>query len=54
MNSDLNIERAIRIDEDETRFTFVVESTGALPPNQIVIKALAVLRQKLKTLKDFI
>jgi hypothetical protein len=50
----LNIERAIRIDENETKYTFVVEGTGALAPEDIVIKAFAVLRQKLGTLKEYL
>ena len=54
VHSDLNIERAIRIDENETKFTFVVESTGALPPNEIVLKAFAVLRQKVSSLRDLV
>ena len=44
VQSDLGIERAIRIDENETKFTFIVESTGALPPDEIVLKAFAVLK----------
>lgn len=54
VHSDLNIERAIRIDENETKYTFVVEGTGALAPEDIVIKAFAVLRQKLGTLKEYL
>ena len=54
VNSDLGIERAIRIDENETKFTFIVESTGALPPDEIVLKAFAVLKQKLGTLKEYL
>ncbi len=48
------MERAVRIDENETKFTFVVESTGALPPDEIVMKAFAVLRQKLDMLKTLV
>ena len=44
VQSDLGIERAIRIDENETKFMFIVESTGALPPDEIVLKAFAVLK----------
>lgn len=52
VQADLNVERAIRIDESESTFTYEVESTGALPPSEIVIKAFAVLRQKLAMLKE--
>jgi len=54
VHSDLNIERAVRIDENETKFTFVVESTGALEPDQIVMKAFTVLKKKLESLKSLL
>jgi len=44
VHSDLGIERSIRIDENETKFTYIVESTGSLPPEEIVLKAFAVLK----------
>jgi RNA polymerase Rpb3/Rpb11 dimerisation domain len=47
-------ERAIRIDERDNCFYFTVESTGALQPEDIVIGAFNVLRQKLSMLKDSI
>jgi NAD-dependent dihydropyrimidine dehydrogenase PreA subunit len=53
VQSDLGIERAIRIDENETRFTFIVESTGSLPPEEIVLKAFAVLKSKLSSLMEY-
>jgi len=49
---DLGLERAIKITETDTRFEFTVESTGALPPDQVVLKAFTVLKQKLTMLKD--
>ena len=51
---DINVNNAIRIDESENKFIFTVESTGALPPEDIVIKALKVLSQKLKTIQELI
>ena len=51
---DQGLERAIRIDEKENKFIFTVESTGALSPEDIVLKACRILTQKLKTLKDMI
>ena len=44
---------AIRIDEVQSKFIFTVEATGALPPERIVIDALHILKDKLKTLKDY-
>lgn len=46
----VNWERMIRIDENENKFTFTVESTGALSPEEIVLKAFIVLKTKLKML----
>ena len=46
------LEKAIRIDENERKFLFTVESTGALPPASIVLKALRELKQKLGMLKE--
>jgi hypothetical protein len=49
---ELKIERAIRIDETDNRFEITVEATGSLPPEDIVLKAFTVLRQKLMMLKE--
>jgi NADH dehydrogenase/NADH:ubiquinone oxidoreductase subunit G len=35
--------KAIRIDEDDTKFIYTVESTGALPPEEVVKKAFRIL-----------
>jgi hypothetical protein len=40
-------ERMIRIDEREDKYIFTVESTGALSPEDIVLKAFLVLKKKL-------
>lgn len=41
------------IDEVQNKFIFTVEGTGALPCDRIVIEALRILKEKLKTLKDY-
>jgi len=46
------LEKAIRIDESERKFYFTIESTGALPPSAIVLKALREVKQKLSTLQQ--
>lgn len=46
------LDRAIKISETEDRFEFTVEATGSLPPEDIVLKAFNVLRQKLTMLKE--
>jgi len=51
---DFDWDRMIRIDENLTKFIFTVESTGALTPEDIVLKAFQALRNKLKTLKDLL
>lgn len=35
---------AVRLDEREDKYIFTVEATGALTPQHIVLKALAVLK----------
>jgi hypothetical protein len=34
------IEKAVNLGEDDHKFYFTIEATGALPPKQIVKKAL--------------
>ena len=50
---ELELPNSIRIDERDDRFIFTVESTGALPPETIVLKAFEVLAEKVKTIKVF-
>ena len=45
------LEKAIRIDENDKKFFFTIEATGALPPTAIVFKALRELKLKLTTLQ---
>jgi len=40
-------ERMIRIDEREDKYIYTVESTGALTPEDIVLKAFLFLKKKL-------
>lgn len=47
-----NLERAVKIAEREDKFIFTVESTGALAPEDIVQRALAILSHKLKSLAN--
>ena len=49
---ELGHERAITITETEDRFEYTIESTGSLPPEDIVLKAFTVLKQKLSMLKE--
>ena len=41
---DIDLNRAVKIDESESKYNFTVEGTGALAPEEIVIKAFTVLR----------
>lgn len=45
-------DRMVRIDENMNKYIFTVESTGALSPEDIVLKAFSVLRTKLQILKE--
>ena len=51
---EVQIDNAITIDEKEDKFIFTVESTGALPPEDIVLKAFEVLARKCKTIQELI
>lgn len=46
------LEKAIRIDENDKKYFFTIEATGALSPAAIVLKAIRELKQKLITLQD--
>ena len=41
------LEKAVLITEDDHKYYFTIESTGALPPAEIVRKALKILKEKL-------
>lgn len=45
-------ERAVKIGEQDDKFLFIVESTGVMPPEDIVTRAMKILRSKLEYLGD--
>ena len=51
---DIDLNRAVKIDESESKYNFTVEGTGALAPEEIVIKAFTVLRQKFAMMKEYL
>jgi DNA-directed RNA polymerase II subunit RPB3 len=44
--------KAVVIKENDQRFKFTVESTGALPPEEIVMRAIKILQRKINELSD--
>lgn len=42
-SQDYEAETAVFIGEQDYKFNFIVESTGALTPNEIVVKAMQIL-----------
>ena len=48
----LKIEKAVRIDEEESKFNFIVESTGALQPVDIVKRAFRILKEKINRFSE--
>mmetsp|Transcript_16370 Transcript_16370/g.27694 ORF Transcript_16370/g.27694 Transcript_16370/m.27694 type:complete len:132 (-) Transcript_16370:125-520(-) len=44
----LKLEKHVKLDEEPEHFNFTVESTGALPPREIVSKAMQILRDKIR------
>ena len=46
------LERAVKVGEREEKFIFTVESTGVLAPEDIVSRALTILKEKLLTLSE--
>ena len=49
-----NLERVVNMTERDEKFIFTVESTGVLPPEDIVKKAFMILKSKLNVLKESI
>ena len=43
------IEKAVTITEDDQKFYFTIESTGAIPPVQIIKRAFTILKTKINT-----
>ena len=48
----MKLPNAVKIDETTSKFTFTLESTGAIKPKKIVLTALKVLKGKLTTLRN--
>lgn len=46
------LERAVRVGERDEKFIFTVESTGVMPPEDIVARALDILSEKLRVLAE--
>ena len=44
---DEGLTKAVLIGENEAKFNFTIESTGALPPVDIVKKAIKILKDKI-------
>lgn len=42
------LEKSVKVGEEDENFNFIVESTGALPPREIVKKALVILKAKIE------
>ena len=51
---DQGLPGTVTLSERQNKFIFTVESTGALKPTTIVIKALQILKSKLRELKQAI
>lgn len=49
---DHGIEKAVNIAENPTKFLFIVESTGAMDPQDIVVSAMKILQAKLTSLSE--
>jgi DNA-directed RNA polymerase alpha subunit len=46
------LERAVKVGERDEKFIFTVESTGVLAPEDIVSRALTILKEKLQSLAE--
>lgn len=44
------MERSVKIGEKDEKFVFTVESTGVMAPEDIVLRALTILKEKLRDL----
>lgn len=44
----IDIDNPAKVKEDDQKFFFTVESTGALPPVEIVRKAMRILKSKIE------
>jgi len=48
----LNIPKAVNLSENDHKFNFIVESTGALPPVDIVKRAINILKTKINNFSN--
>jgi len=46
------IDKAAWVGEDDSEFNFILESTGALPPTDILKKAFRILKQKIEAFNN--
>jgi len=46
------LERAVKVSEREDKYIFTVESTGVMPPEEIVSRSFKILRHKLEILSE--
>jgi DNA-directed RNA polymerase II subunit RPB3 len=46
------LERAVKVGERDEKFVFTVESTGVMPPEEIVFRALQILKEKFRVLAE--
>ena len=49
---DHGLEKAAKFSENDQKFLFTVESTGALPPDEIVVRGMKILQAKLTSLQE--
>lgn len=48
VDEDLGISKAVFIGENDNKYNFIIESTGALPPKDIVKRAFGILKAKIE------
>ena len=48
VDEELELNKAVFIGENDVKFNFIVESTGALPPKDIVKRAFGILKTKIE------
>jgi DNA-directed RNA polymerase II subunit RPB3 len=44
--------KSVQVNENDRKFLFTVESTGALPPEEIVVRSMKILQSKLDFLRE--
>ena len=51
-SEDLGVEKAIKVSENDMKFIFTVESTGALECDYIITQSMKILQRKLTSLQE--